>query len=392
MQPTTHPTTEPQIGRGTRIRSRAGLLPRRVSVAAAALVSILALSACAGGGELDGSAQGSQRAPEDEPSSADARTIATGLEAPWSIAFLGETPLVSERDSGRILEVSGDGELREVGTIPGVAHAGEAGLLGIAVRDAHLYAYATTERDNRIVRLPLTGDAGALGLGRPETILDGIPAAAHHNGGRIAFGPDGMLYATVGDAGEPESAQDPESLAGKILRMSPDGSVPDDNPFPGSRVYTLGHRNPQGIAWAEDGAMYASEFGQNTWDELNEIEPGANYGWPEVEGIADEPGFVDSGFVDPVQQWAPADASPSGIAILDGAIHIANLRGERLRSVPLDDPASSTERFSGELGRLRDAVVAPDGSLWLLTNNTDGRGDPESGDDRIVATGAGSGR
>lgn len=387
------PTTEPQSVRAIRLRTRSGLRSRRAAVASAALVAILAVSACAGGGvrggaAQQGSSQSSQGAPGEAPSEAGARTIATGLEAPWSIAFHGETPLVSERDSGRILEVSDDGELREVGMIPGVAPAGEGGLLGIAVRDSHLYAYATTERDNRIVRLALTGHPGALGLGRPQTILDGIPAAAHHNGGRIAFGPDGMLYATAGDAGEPERARDPESLAGKILRMTPDGAVPSDNPFPGSVVYTLGHRNPQGIAWAEDGTMYASEFGQNTWDELNEIEPGADYGWPEVEGIADGPGFVDPGFVDPVQQWAPADASPSGIAILDGAIHIANLRGERLRPVPLDDPAASTQRFSGEFGRLRDAVVAPDGSLWLLTNNTDGRGDPEPGDDRIVATGA----
>lgn len=368
---------------------RAAALVARVVV----LVCAVQLAGCAGGFP-----------PRDGPSNgaigsggADApRTIATGLEAPWSIAFHGVIALISERDSGRILEVvnggSGDdgtprsGAVREVGTVPGVAAQGEGGLLGIAVREGQLYAFLSATDENRIVRFPVTGDAGGLGLGDPETVLAGIPVAAVHNGGRIAFGPDGMLYATTGDGGVPQRAQDPASLAGKILRMTPDGGVPGDNPFAGSPVYTLGHRNPQGIAWAEDGTMYASEFGQNTWDELNLIEAGQNYGWPEAEGIAGVPGFVD-----PVQQWAPAEASPSGIAIQGGAISIANLRGERLRSVPLADPgATAVERFAGELGRLRDAVAAPDGSLWILTNNTDGRGEPGPGDDRLLAVEPGS--
>lgn len=168
-------------------------------------------------------------------------------------------------------------------------------------------------------------------------------------------------------------------MSGKILRMTPDGDVPLDNPFPNSFVYSYGHRNSQGIAWTEDGTMYASEFGQDTWDELNRIEAGGNYGWPEVEGIVGEDGFID-----PLQQWSPDDASPSGIAIHDGSIYIANLRGERLRTVPLADPATADEQFVDVYGRLRDVVVAPDGSLWILTNNTDGRGDPNRGDDRIL--------
>jgi glucose/arabinose dehydrogenase len=192
------------------------------------------------------------------------------------------------------------------------------------------------------------------------------------------------LYATAGDAGNRSSAQDLGSLSGKILRMTPDGQVPADNPFEGSLVYSYGHRNPQGIAWDRDGTLYASEFGQNTWDELNVIEPGGNYGWPEVEGIAGRDGFID-----PVQQWKPAQASPSGIAIAADAIHIANLRGQRLRDVPLNDLAASSERFTGKYGRLRDVVVAPDGALWVLTNNTDGRGDPSPGDDRILRIPAG---
>lgn len=229
------------------------------------------------------------------------------------------------------------------------------------------------------MRFALTGDPGSLGLGAAETILDGIASASYHDGGRIAFGPDDMLYVTVGDAGDVSAAQDRGSLSGKVLRLTPDGAVPQDNPFEGSPVYSYGHRNPQGIALDSDGTMYASEFGQNTWDELNVIEPGGNYGWPEVEGIAG-----DNRFVDPVQQWAPVDASPSGIAVADGSIWIANLRGQRLREVPLDDSSSSNEHLLSAHGRLRDAVAAPDGSLWVLTNNTDGRGDSGPEDDRLL--------
>lgn len=306
-------------------------------------------------------------------------TVARHLEAPWSVAFHGDTALVSERDSGRILELTADGT-REVGVIDGAVEqsgTGEGGLLGIAVHEGSLYTYFTTESENRIERRDLTGEPGSLGIGQPQVVLEGIPASNYHNGGRIAFGPDGKLYATVGDASESSNAQDRESLAGKILRMEPDGSVPADNPF-GSLVYSYGHRNPQGIARGPDGTLYASEFGQDTWDELNVIEPGGNYGWPEAEGIAEQEGFID-----PVQQWTPDEASPSGITIAHDTIYIANLRGERLRQVPLDDLGSATERYVGEYGRLRDVVTTPDGAVWLVSNNTDGRGEPGDGDDQI---------
>ncbi|MCI1748134.1 MAG: PQQ-dependent sugar dehydrogenase [Acidipropionibacterium sp.] len=318
--------------------------------------------------------------PTTAPSTpAPIRTVAENLDAPWSIAFDGSTALVSERDSGRLLELSADGTPRQIGQVAGVSAGGEGGLLGIAVRDTYLYAYFTAAGDNRIQRFPLTGKPGSLGIGAAETLVEGIPSAGTHNGGRIAFGPDGMLYATTGDAGDRPSAQDRDSLSGKILRMTPEGKAPSDNPFPGSLVYSYGHRNPQGIAWAPDGTMYASEFGQDTWDELNVIKPGGNYGWPTVEGIAHREGLTD-----PVQQWRPADASPSGMAIVDGQIYIANLRGARLRQIPLDRPATSSDRLAGEYGRLRDVAAAPDGSLWILTNNTDGRGEPGSEDDRIL--------
>lgn len=187
------------------------------------------------------------------------------------------------------------------------------------------------------------------------------------------------VYVTTGDAGGRDNSQDLDSLAGKILRLTPDGDVPEDNPFSSSTAYSYGHRNPQGIAWAEDGTMFATEFGQNTWDELNIITPGANYGWPEVEGVAENDDYTD-----PVQQWAPSDASPSGMAQVGDTLYLANLRGEILRTVPVSDPSTSAELFAGEYGRLRDAVAAPDGAVWILTNNTDGRGSPRDGDDRVI--------
>ena len=351
--------------------------------ARAAIAAALAFPLAACGSDPSGTQRGSSPgATGTGTNSTDAAVIASELQAPWSIAFYRGLPLVSERDSGRILELpielDGDPAPREVGTVDGVAARGEGGLLGLAVHDDWLYAYFTSDDDNRVQRFPLSGEPGSITLGEPETILEGMPAASVHNGGRIAFGPDGMLYVTAGDAGDREAAQDRDSLAGKILRLTPDGDVPADNPYAGSPVYSYGHRNPQGLAWAPDGTLYSSEFGQNTWDELNVIRPGANYGWPVVEGIAGDPRFVD-----PVQQWVPSEASPSGIAIADGQIWIANLRGQRLRTVPLDDPTSSSEQLT-DAGRLRDVVVAPNGAVWVLTNNTDGRGSPRAGDDRIL--------
>lgn len=305
--------------------------------------------------------------------------IATGLAVPWSVAFVGDTPLVSER-GGRIVELGAGGAVREVGRIEGVWAQAEAGLLGLAVRGDALYVYSTAEGGNRVERYALTGSAGSLGLGARETLLEGIPAGRTHDGGRIAFGPDGMLYVATGDAGYGGNAADLASLGGKILRIDPDGAVPADNPFPGSPVYSLGHRNVQGLAWAEDGTLFASEFGLDTWDELNVIVAGGDYGWPEVEGIAG-----DGRFIDPVQVWEPERASPSGIAIADDTIYLANLRGRVLRAVPVADPSTGADLYQDAFGRLRDVTLAPDGTLWLLTNNTDGRGDPAPDDDRVLS-------
>ena len=307
--------------------------------------------------------------------------IASGLSVPWSVIPLesGST-LISERETAIVKELTADGELRDVATIPGVVAEGEGGLLGLAVLDSDwLYTYFTAESDNRIMRFALEGDAGSYSLGDGELVLDGLAKAGNHDGGRIKFGPDGMLYATVGDAGEPDRAQDPSSLNGKILRMTPTGGVPDDNPFDDSLVYSMGHRNPQGITWDDDGQLWAAEFGQDTWDEFNRIEAGANYGWPVVEGISDNEEFVS-----PLAQWPTDEASPSDLVYTRGTFFLAALRGERIWVIyPTDDGVDPVPYFMGEFGRIRDVVASPDGNLWFVTNNTDGRGDPREGDDKL---------
>ncbi|MFE1664631.1 PQQ-dependent sugar dehydrogenase [Microbacterium sp. P02] len=354
---------------------------RRGPVAFTSALGVIAvLAGCAPtAGVTPDASPATSSAASDVPAQ-DLRDVTTGLALPWSIAFVGETALVSERDTGRILELDAAGSAREVGVVRGVTPAGEGGLLGLAVDDQdRLYAYSTGADGNRIQRIDLTGAAGSYGLGEAATLIDGLPKASFHNGGRLAFGPDGMLYAGVGDAGDRSSSQDLDALSGKILRLTPDGGIPADNPFPGSAVWSYGHRNVQGLAWAADGTMFASEFGQDTWDELNVIEPGANYGWPTVEGKAQRDGFTD-----PVQQWSPGEASPSGIAVVDETVYIANLRGERLRAVPVADTSTYTDYLTGDFGRLRTVIASPDGGLWVLTNNTNGRADPRPGDDRIV--------
>lgn len=309
--------------------------------------------------------------------------VAEGFVVPWDIAFVdSDTALVSQRDSGEVIEVSGDGSKRVAGTIEDVHPEGETGLHGLTVHEGYLYAYYATSEDNRVDRFDITGGPGSLGLGQREEIVSGLPIGSVHNGGRISFGPDGKLYLAGGDFQElrdAEYTQDPYHPAGKILRYNPDGTIPGDNPWPRSPAYSMGHRNVQGLAWTDDGTMYAAEFGQDEWDELNKITAGANYGWPTVEGKGGPAEFTD-----PVQQWRPAEASPSGMAYAGGKLYIANLRGERIRTVDVSDDSRSETQFTGQFGRLRHAEVAPDGSLWVLTNNTDGRGVTRDGDDKIL--------
>lgn len=323
------------------------------------------------------------------PGASVAATVTEELRSPWGLAQVsGGRHLISERDSGTIWLLDGDGSRTSLGTVPDVQAEGEGGLLGLAVPpdsenagDDVLYAYLTTDTDNRVVRMPWS----PAGLGEPEVIVDGIPRASIHNGGRVAFGSDGMLYVATGDAGEPELAQDQMSLAGKVLRVTPDGAVPADNPFPGSPVFTLGHRNVQGLTFDDAGRIWASEFGTNIADELNLLVPGGNYGWPIVEGAADLPPYLD-----PIAQWSPTSlASPSGIAYVGGdspAVYVASLRGQVLWQVPVvgDSAGEPLALDLGTLGRLRTVSVQPDGTLWLMTNNTDGRGEPGPTDDIIV--------
>lgn len=306
--------------------------------------------------------------------------LATGLRAPWSVVRLESgSALISERDTAVIKELTAEGTVRDVGTIPGVVPGGEGGLLGIEVVDDELFVYFTAASDNRIVAFDLVGDAGGYSIAGGRDVVTGLAKAGNHNGGRIRLGPDGMLFATVGDASETGLAQDPVSYNGKILRMQPDGSAPDDNPIPGSLVYSLGHRNPQGLDWDADGRLWAAEFGQDTWDEVNLIVPGGNYGWPNVEGIGGDPAYIN-----PVAQWPTDDASPSGLSVVRETVFIAGLGGERLWGVYPSDPVTTASFFFDSYGRLRDVIPGPDGTLWMLTNNTDGRGDPRQGDDQLL--------
>lgn len=311
------------------------------------------------------------------------------LNIPWGLAFLPDgSALVTER-GGRILAVDKEGHVQEVQRIPQQG-VGEGGLLGIAlspnyVSDKLIYIYFSTNQDNRVARFQLGGDL--------HIILSGIPVAGNHNGGRIAFGPDGLLYIGAGDATNRPNAQSLKSLGGKILRIAPDGKIPDNNPFPGSPIYSYGHRNVQGLAWDSTGQLYATEFGQNTFDEVNKILPGKNYGWPEVEGMGN-----DKRFVNPLITFATSDASPSGATFLkngaipqwEGDFFMAALRGTRLWHLRFDADGKVLEKESlllNAYGRLRLVTQAPDGSLWILTNNRDGRGTPIAEDDRIIRLG-----
>jgi glucose/arabinose dehydrogenase len=362
--------------------------------------SLAACSSESGSGPLP--ATGTGATSSGSPSSADSRTgsstgsaarepltsatdVATALQVPWSGLVLPDrSVLISERVTAQVKRVAPDGALSIIGTVQDVAPAGEGGLLGLTI-DAKsyatkpvLYAYFTSSSDNRVVTIAMDGGR----LGQQTTILSGIPKGSIHNGGRLAFGPDGFLYVTTGESGRGSNAQDLGNLGGKILRVTTDGKPAPGNPFANSPVWSYGHRNVQGIAWSASGQMWASEFGQNTWDELNVISPGQNYGWPEVEGQEGA-----SGYIDPVRQWSTDEASPSGICIgPDGSVLMAALRGESLWKIPVNADGSTGDPqrlLEGTYGRLRDVFIGPDGNVWILTNNT-ARGTPRDGDDRLV--------
>ena len=359
---------------------------RRLGIVVA---STIALVACTGT-SLNASASGpSSPIAAGAPAGAAAkvtvdRVLTRGLVSPWGLAFLPDgSALVSERDTGRILRIPADGgPARLVGVVRGVVPGGEGGLLGLAVPNGAdptvVFAYYTSATDNRVVRLGWNGSR----VTGQQPIVTGIPKNTFHNGGRLLVGPEDTLFIATGDAGNPELAQQRDSLAGKVLRVRFDGRPAPGNPFPRSAVYTLGHRNVQGLALDARGRAWASEFGEKDVDELNRLIPGGNYGWPRHEGAGNE-----SGFVDPFVEWSPTStASPSGIAIRDNVAYVASLRGQTLWTVPLTGPRAgrATSLGLGDLGRLRTVAVAPDGALWLVTSNTDGRGEPRRDDDRVL--------
>ena len=342
---------------------RTGLQRAAVALASALMMVV----ACADGVESRG-----------QPNVAGPGDIATNLDVPWGIAFLPDgSALIAERDSGAIKQLSA-GAVNQVGGVAGVAPRGEGGLLGLATAGQTVFAYLTTAQDNRVVAMRFDGGA----LTGQSPMLTGIPAGSIHDGGRIAFGPDGKLYVATGESGNPELAQDRSSLGGKILRINPDGSIPSDNPDPASPVWSFGHRNIQGLAWDSAGRLWATEYGANRLDELNLIQPGGNYGWPMAEGRADTPGLID-----PSIQWGTGEASPSGLTYFAGSLWVACLRGQRLYQIPVGADGAlggPAPLFVGQYGRLRTVVAAPDGTLWFTTSNRDGRGSPRDGDDRIL--------
>ncbi|MCQ6562739.1 PQQ-dependent sugar dehydrogenase [Paenibacillus mendelii] len=315
-------------------------------------------------------------------------TLAERLQSPWAIDFAGDTIYVSERE-GTIAKIA-DGKLERqtVSLDKPVKQIGEGGFLGFVLapdfaKTKQAYAYHTYEDKgdeyNRIVLLEEAADGSS--WTEKQALLERIPGASVHNGGRLAIGPDNHLYATTGDASREKLAQDLNSLAGKILRMSMDGTAPSDNPFPDSLVYSYGHRNPQGLAWNSKGELISAEHGPSSipggHDELNRIEAGGNYGWPEI--IGDE---KKKGMITPVFHTGNDTLAPSGITINEhDEILVTGLRGQSL--VRFSPDASSSQVMVTSEGRLRDVKIHK-GMVYVITNNTDGRGDPGNTDDRLL--------
>lgn len=317
----------------------------------------------------------------------EATVVAQGLEVPWGIAFLPDGGMLVTERSGQVVHV----ESGRVFPIEGVVHVGEGGLLGIALHpdfseNRYVYLYHTTETSagitNRIVRYTYQPEE----LVFESVILDNMPGARYHDGGRIAFGPDRMLYVAVGDAGDEDSAQDTQTLSGTILRLNDDGSVPSDNPF-GNEVYSYGHRNPQGLTWDDEGRLWSTEHGRSGifsgFDELNYIVSGGNYGWPDSQGntVAEgtrAPSLHSGGST----TWAPASAEYHN----NGSIFFGGLRGETLYEAEVEGEEVVTlhEHFKGVYGRIRTVVLGPDGFLYITTSNRDGRGSPDENDDKII--------
>lgn len=322
------------------------------------------------------------------PPSKDIKIIAQNLDIPWEIAFLPNGDMLVTERSGKLLKIIP--ESKTIAEIGGVKHIGEGGLLGLAVHpnfseNSFIYIYLTTQDSrgisNRVERYKLLNDT----VIEKEIVLEGIRGSSNHNGGRIAFGPDGYLYITTGDAENPDLAQDKNSLNGKILRVTDDGSAPADNPF-GNPVYSLGHRNPQGLTWDQNGTLWETEHGpsgaQTGYDEVNIIVKGANYGWPIIKGEQ-----IGDGYVSPVIQSGADDTwAPGGITYWNGSLFFVGLRGEALYQAKIEqgNKLNLTTHFKGTYGRLRAITLGNDGYFYLVTSNTDGRGRENPGDDILI--------
>lgn len=377
------PRDRPALGRPALGRPALGLRSL-----AGALLALLTLAGCAFGPPNDSQSGTPPKLPspsssptDDSGGGATVQVIAKHLAVPWGIAYLPDhSGLITERDKRQIVELGIDGgKPKPVQTITQAVPGGEGGLLGIAVSphyatDKTVFIYYSTHSDNRIAKLTLGGT--------PTPIVTGIPHASHEDGGALAFGPDGYLYAGTGDASSPDSAQSTSSLGGKILRMTTSGKPAPGNPA-GSLVYASGFRNVQGLAWDEQKRLYATDMGQDKFDEINLVKAGANYGWPQTEGTGH-----DSRYTDPLETFTPSEGSCSGTAISGTILVTSCLTGERLWMVQLDGKGATLgapqAALNGTYGRLRSAVRAPDGTLWVSTSNRDGRGHPIADDDRIL--------
>lgn len=348
-------------------------------------LAVILLAGCS----LSNKEQGISPAHEQEALQETSRVITTepqiwleNLEIPWSMAKKGHIMYISER-KGNVVKFDEAGQTMErqnLSLAKQLHLEGEGGFLGFVLspdfpEKPYAYAYYTFKENgtiyNRVVRMEQTGNRWV----EKNVLLDRIPGAKFHNGGRLKIGPDGMLYATTGDALTPDIAQDRKSLGGKILRMTQDGLIPKDNPFPNSYVYSYGHRNPQGLAWDEKETLYSSEHGQSAHDEINRIEPGQNYGWPVIQGDEQAKGMVPPLFHSGTNTWAP-----SGISYYQGTLYTATLAGSRILAFDLEKRKVSTIFDNG--GRMRDTLIE-NGNLYFISNNRDGRGVPAENDDRL---------
>jgi glucose/arabinose dehydrogenase len=312
----------------------------------------------------------------------DSEVLSSYLNVPWDIAKVDKSFYISER-GGRIIFIDENGKksVMPLKLKKDVSEFGEGGLLGFILHpdfktNQIAFIYHTYQQSgkifNRIVQVQKVGYEWV----ENKELLNGLPGARIHNGGRLEIGPDGKLYATVGDADFPDSAQNINVLSGKILRMNLDGTIPSDNPFKNSYVYSYGHRNPQGITWTETGDLFSAEHGARGFDEINQIKAGQNYGWPTVQGDETRAGLVPPIFHSGNSTWAP-----SGLTYDKGKLYVAGLAGQQLRVFDLQ--TNQSYPLYKNVGRLRDLLV-DNGIMYIITNNTDGRGIPDRDDDHLL--------